>query len=200
RQAVLAAREAGDLPVIAQMTFSEDGQTLAGESPALVAQALVQMGVQVLGSNCSVGPAGILDAVSEMATAVGELVGDRGGDILLAARPTAGLPHRLENRFLYGAPPQYFGEYARRFVEAGVRLIGGCCGTTPAHIAAMRDALSGYLPPATQSSFALMAGPRALPFVEAPRAAVEAPGAVGAPPTRLRQEREAGRVFVRVWL
>jgi methionine synthase I (cobalamin-dependent)/5,10-methylenetetrahydrofolate reductase len=200
RQAVLAAREAGDLPIIAQMTYSEDGQTLSGESPAMVARALVQMDVQIIGSNCSVGPADILDAVSEMRDAVEDLAGKDSRDVILTAQPNAGLPQRVENRFLYGAPPQYFGDYARRFVEAGVRLIGGCCGTTPAHIAAMREVLVGYLPPATQTSFAVATRPPALPFVETLRAVPEEVASDGAPQTRLRQELEAGRFVVSIEL
>ncbi len=200
RQAVLAAREAGDLPLIAQMTFSEDGQTLAGESPAMVARTLVQMGVQVLGSNCSVGPAGILDAVSEMREAIEDLLGKDSADILLTAQPNAGLPQRLENRFLYGAPPQYFGDYAHRFVEAGVRLIGGCCGTTPAHIAAMRDALAGYLPTETKTSFGVSLAAPAARSVEASRPLPDEVGIQGVPQTRLRQELDAGRFVVSIEL
>ena len=70
---------------------------------------------------------------------------------LLSAQPNAGLPQRVENRFFYGATPAYFADYARRFAESGVRLIGGCCGTTPAHIAAMRDALANYQPQAPRT-------------------------------------------------
>ncbi|HEV8193405.1 MAG TPA: bifunctional homocysteine S-methyltransferase/methylenetetrahydrofolate reductase [Ktedonobacterales bacterium] len=200
QQAVLAAREAGDLPIIAQMTFSEDGQTLAGESPTMVARALAQMGVQIIGSNCSVGPAGILDAVSEMRNTVDELAGKDSADILLTAQPNAGLPQRLENRFLYGAPPQYFGDYTHRFVEAGVRLIGGCCGTTPAHIAAMRDALSGHLPTATQSTFAVSLATPSSRSVDTSRALPEEAGLHGVPQTRLRQELDAGCFVVSIEL
>ncbi|MGE5335341.1 MAG: bifunctional homocysteine S-methyltransferase/methylenetetrahydrofolate reductase [Nitrososphaerota archaeon] len=146
RQAILAAREAGDLPIVAQLTFSEDGLTLAGETPEAAARMLAGLRVDVIGSNCSQGPAGIEDSVQRMATAVRRLAPDAEGDLLLSAQPNAGLPQRVENRFFYGAKPAYFAEYARRFAESGVRLIGGCCGTTPAHIAAMRDALVDYQP------------------------------------------------------
>ncbi|HUY75935.1 MAG TPA: homocysteine S-methyltransferase family protein, partial [Ktedonobacterales bacterium] len=101
RQAALAAREVGPLPLIAQMTFSEEGQTLAGETPAEVARAMATLGVDGVGVNCSMGPAGILDAVSEMADALHAEGLDLGGDILLTAQPNAGLPTRIENRFLY---------------------------------------------------------------------------------------------------
>lgn len=146
RQAVLAAREAGDLPIVAQLTFSEDGLTLAGESPEAAARTLAGLGVDVIGSNCSQGPAGIEDAVQRMATTLRKIAPGSEADQLLSAQPNAGLPQRVENRFFYGATPAYFADYARRFAESGVRLIGGCCGTTPAHIAAMRDALAGYQP------------------------------------------------------
>jgi methionine synthase I (cobalamin-dependent)/5,10-methylenetetrahydrofolate reductase len=154
RQAVLAAREAGELPIIAQMTFTEDGQSLAGDSPAETARVLSRMGVDVIGANCSVGPAGILDAVSEMASALRETGVDPERDILLSAQPNAGLPTRVENRFLYVSTPAYFAEYAQRFASAGARLIGGCCGTTPDHIAAMSASLATYLPAPLAASWA----------------------------------------------
>ncbi len=142
RQAVLAAREIGTLPIVAQMTFTEDMQSLAGDTPAACAVDLAAAGVGIIGVNCSIGPAGTLDAVEEMAGALGAL----GHEVMLTAQPNAGLPARVDNRFLYVSTPRYFAEYARRFAAANVRLIGGCCGTTPDHIAAMRDALSDYLP------------------------------------------------------
>jgi methionine synthase I (cobalamin-dependent)/5,10-methylenetetrahydrofolate reductase len=145
RQAVLAAREAGDLPIVAQLTFSEDGTTLVGDTPESAVRALAGLGVHVIGSNCSQGPAGIEDAIERMSVALRQIA-PGSDDVLLSAQPNAGLPQRVENRFFYGATPAYFAQYARRFAESGVRLIGGCCGTTPTHIAAMRDALAGYQP------------------------------------------------------
>ena len=146
RQAALAAREAGDLPVVAQLTFNDDGLTLAGETPEAAVRSLAGLGVVAIGSNCSQGPAGIEDAVQRMAATLRRIAPNSEDDVFLSAQPNAGLPQRVENRFLYGATPAYFADYARRFAESGVRLIGGCCGTTPAHIAAMRDALSDYQP------------------------------------------------------
>src|SRR5690348_9674006 len=99
-----------------------------------------------MGSNCSEGPAGIEDAVQRMSATLRQVAPGSEDELLLSAQPNAGLPQRVENRFFYGATPAYFADYARRFAESGVRLIGGCCGTTPAHIAAMRDALAGYQP------------------------------------------------------
>ncbi len=146
RQAVLAAREVGNVPVVAQVTFSEDGQTLSGTTPTSAALTLGGLDVDVLGINCSIGPAGTLDHIEEMARALAS--GDSGAtrEIFLSAQPNAGLPTRIENRFLYVSTPRYFADYAHRFAKAGVRIIGGCCGTTPAHISAMRAALDDVLP------------------------------------------------------
>lgn len=146
RQAVLAAREVGNLPIVAQMTFSEDGQSVSGATPANAAETLAALHVDVVGVNCSIGPAGTLDAVEEMARVLQAHGGAGGHPIAISAQPNAGLPTRVENRFLYVSTPRYFADYARRFATSGVRLIGGCCGTTPAHIAAMREALTDYLP------------------------------------------------------
>jgi homocysteine S-methyltransferase len=188
RQAVLAAREVSSLPVVAQMTFTEDGQTLSGESPSAVARALAELEVDVLGSNCSVGPAGIEETVATMAAALIPA----NEHILFSAQPNAGLPARVENRFLYVANPPYFAAFARRMAEAGVRLIGGCCGTTPAHIAAMREALTDYLPGATPPIWTVPAVP------STPLTSVTAPGesSNGEPRTRLRHYLQAGRFIV----
>lgn len=134
RQAVLAARQAApDLPLVAQMTFGEDGATPFGHAPREIATALLELGVDVIGANCSTGPRGVFHVVQEMLAANREL--------LVSAMPNAGWPERAAGRILYPATPEYFGDYAREFATAGVRLIGGCCGTTPAHIRAMRIAL-----------------------------------------------------------
>src|SRR5216684_853692 len=141
RQAVLAAKEVGGLPIVAQMSFYEDAHTLSGQSEARVATVLSDLGVDVMGANCSVGPAATLDTLQEMIAEVkhSDIAGAR--PQLFSAQPNAGLPTRIENRFFYMATPDYFADYAVRFARAGVQLIGGCCGTTPRHIAAMRKAL-----------------------------------------------------------
>src|SRR5947207_11110167 len=142
RQAVLAAQEAGGVPIVAQMSFYEDGHTLSGQSAARVAAVLNDLGVNVMGTNCSVGPAATLDVMQEMISAVTQLGDDlQATPALFSAQPNAGLPTRIGNRFFYVSPPDYFADYALRFAQAGVHLIGGCCGTTPRHIAAMRKAL-----------------------------------------------------------
>lgn len=144
RQAVLAAQDVGGLPIVAQMSFYEDGHTLSGQSAARVAAVLNDMGVDVMGANCSVGPAATLDVLQEM-IAADEQFGDnkRAVPQMFSAQPNAGLPTRIGNRFFYMATPDYFADYTVRFARAGVQLIGGCCGTTPRHIGAMRKALDG---------------------------------------------------------
>jgi homocysteine S-methyltransferase len=138
REAILAIRELSDLPIVATMTFTEEGKTLVGDKPAEVRRELISYGADVIGANCSVGPQAMLDVIERMAA---------GGDsIPLAAQPNAGLPRIVGGRYLYLASPQYFGEYARRFVEAGVSLVGGCCGTTFDHIRAMAQAVKGMTP------------------------------------------------------
>lgn len=134
RQAVLATRAvAPGLPLVAQMTFGEDGATPFGHTAREVATALLELGADVVGANCSTGPRGVFQVVQEMLGANREL--------LVSAMPNAGWPERAAGRILYPATPEYFGDYARDFAVAGVRLIGGCCGTTAAHIRAMRNAL-----------------------------------------------------------
>ena len=157
RQAVLAAQEAGGVPIIAQMSFYEDGHTLSGQSAARVAAVLNDLGVNVMGTNCSVGPAATLDVMQEMISAVKQLGDDlQATPALFSAQPNAGLPTRIGNRFFYMATPDYFADYALRFAQAGVHLIGGCCGTTPRHIAAMRKALDEYYGISTQFSTAMV--------------------------------------------
>jgi len=152
RQAVLAAKEVGGLPIVAQMSFYEDAHTLSGQSAARVATVLSDLGVDVMGANCSVGPAATLDTLQEMITEVkhSDVAGAR--PQLFSAQPNAGLPTRIENRFFYMATPDYFADYALRFARAGVQLIGGCCGTTPHHIAAMRKALDEHFGATNQST------------------------------------------------
>ena len=145
RQAILAAKEVGGLAIVAQMSFYEDGHTLSGQSAARVAAVLTDMGVDVMGANCSVGPAATLDALEEMISEVHKYHdGMQARPYLFSAQPNAGLPTRVGNRFFYVATPDYFADYALRFAKAGVSFVGGCCGTTPHHIAAMRKALDEH--------------------------------------------------------
>ncbi len=139
KEAVAAAREVCDLPLVASMTFTRDDLTLLGDPPARVARELWQAGVEVIGVNCSGGPAQIWRILREMRRALPP--GDLTRQPCFSVMPNAGFPERVGGRFMYPANPDYFGEYALAFCEAGASLIGGCCGTTPRHIAAMRRAL-----------------------------------------------------------
>ncbi|MBP1694381.1 MAG: methylenetetrahydrofolate reductase [Chloroflexi bacterium] len=144
-EALAAARQVCQLPVIASMTFTRDDRTLLGDAPARVAQMLFSQGADVIGVNCSGGPAQIWRILRQMRQA---LVGAR-ADIRAGAQaspyfsvmPNAGWPEQVGGRIMYPANPDYFGEYALAFCEAGARIVGGCCGTTPQHIAAMRRAI-----------------------------------------------------------
>ena len=127
-----------DLPVIAQMTFGMDGKTSYGHSPGLAARALRQAGASVIGVNCGVGPQATLEVLEEMVQAA--------NGTPVSAMPNAGLPQLVGGRFLYLASPEYFADFAARAIALGVRLVGGCCGTTPGHIRAMRDRLASQLP------------------------------------------------------
>src|SRR5256884_8242894 len=130
--AVSAAKKTTDLPIVAQMTFAEDGLTLSAEEPSQVVQALERAGVDVIGVNCGVGPQVALQVLEAMRQQT---------RLPLSGQPNAGLPARVEGRFFYFATPEYFATFARQAADLGVAYIGGCCGTTPAHIAAMRAAL-----------------------------------------------------------
>jgi len=132
-QAILAAREVNpSLPIVAQVTIDEDGNCLDGSSPETFAPKLEEWGADVIGCNCSVGPVAMLDGI-ERVRAVTSLP--------LAAQPNAGIPRSVEGRNIYLCSPEYMGNYALKFVGAGVRLVGGCCGTTPEHIHAMKSEL-----------------------------------------------------------
>jgi methionine synthase / methylenetetrahydrofolate reductase(NADPH) len=134
-EAVGVARSLGDIPIVAQMTFVEDGRTLGGDSPEEVATTLVDLGVAAIGANCTLGPQGLLDVVVELA---------RWSSLPLCAQPNAGPPTLVDGHFQYAAAdPTYFARHARRFVELGATLVGGCCGTTPAHIEAIASAVAG---------------------------------------------------------
>ena len=139
QQAVVAARQVCELPLVASMTFTRDDRTLLGDSAASVVRSLAECGADVIGINCSGGPAQVLRLLGQMRTAV-PLRGES-PPVYFSVMPNAGWPEQVGGRVMYPAHPEYFGEYALAFCEAGARLIGGCCGTTPQHIAAMRLAL-----------------------------------------------------------
>jgi homocysteine S-methyltransferase len=135
RQAIRAARAVkSDLPLVAQVTIDEEGNCLDGSAPETFAQRLLDWGADVIGCNCSVGPAPMLDAVEQIRSVVDD-------SVPLAAQPNAGMPRSVEGRNIYLCSPEYMASYTKKFAAAGARLIGGCCGTTPEHIKAMKSAL-----------------------------------------------------------
>ena len=140
-QAVEVAASESDLPVIAQLTFGDDGRTLRGEDPAEAAAVLAELPVAALGANCTVGPAVLVGVVDELARATG---------LPISVQPNAGLPQRLGSQVRYARNAAYFADAAQRFVAAGATLVGGCCGTTPAHVRAISHAIAG-LPPAQRT-------------------------------------------------
>lgn len=132
-QAIQAARDVNPkLPVVAQVTIDEDGNCLDGSTPEAFAPRLADWGVDVIGCNCSVGPVAMLDAIERVRAST---------SLPLSAQPNAGVPRSVEGRNIYLCSPEYMASYARKFVAAGVRLVGGCCGTTPEHIRVMKSAL-----------------------------------------------------------
>src|SRR6185312_14035312 len=132
--AVDEARRASDVPVIASLTFGEELILADGNSPVVAATALTSAGADAVGVNCGAGPVACLDALEAMGT-------PSDGDPARSIMPNAGLPQRMEGRFIYAASAEYFGTVTPRLLAAGARIVGGCCGTTPDHIAAMRAAL-----------------------------------------------------------
>ncbi len=137
RAALDAVRSVSDLPVIAQMTITDDRRTPYGTTADQIALELAGMKVDVVGLNCSVGPAAILDALEDMAEV---FAGP------LSAQPNAGVPRTVRDRKMYMASPEYMAQYARRMIEVGVRFVGGCCGTTPDHIRKIRDYVAAEQP------------------------------------------------------
>ena len=133
QEAIRAAKESCVLPVVASVTFTRDDRTVLGDDPAKVARTLRDEGVDVIGVNCSGGPAQLSRILKQMTQAV------PGGRFWI--KPNAGWPEQVGGRIMYPADPEYFGEYALSFRELGACIVGGCCGTTPQHIAAMRKAL-----------------------------------------------------------
>ena len=138
RHLLLAIEEArkatGDLPIVAQMTFGEDLELADGSSPAVAARALEAAPVDVIGVNCGGGPHACIQALEGFGPA-------EAGAHPRSIVPNAGLPQRVEGQFVYAAGPEYFGQSVAAMIAAGASLVGGCCGTTPEHTAAMRAAL-----------------------------------------------------------
>lgn len=176
QEAAAAARQVCSLPLVTSVTFTRDDRTVLGDDPAKVALALHASGADVIGVNCSGGPAQLLRILKQMRQAV--------PDARLWVKPNAGWPEQMGGRIMYPADPEYFAEYAVSFRDAGATIVGGCCGTTPQHIAAMRHALD------------------TAPSVEAAHVTVaseeEPPELTKDQPTQLAQKLAAGRFAISV--
>ena len=133
KEAIAAAKENSSLPIIASVTFTRDDRTLLGDDPAKVAHRLASAGADVIGVNCSGGPSQLLRILKQMRQAE--------PSAKFWVKPNAGWPEQVSGRILYPADAEYFGDYALLFREAGANIVGGCCGTTPQHIAAMKKSL-----------------------------------------------------------
>jgi homocysteine S-methyltransferase len=157
-QALLAAREVNPkLPVVAQVTIDEDGNCLDGSSPEHYGPQLQEWGADVVGCNCSVGPVAMLDAMERVRAVT---------TAPLSAQPNAGMPRSVEGRNIYLCSPEYMASYAKKFVDVGVTLVGGCCGTTPEHIHSMKARLR--VGAARTTSFKPVSAPVAHPIEVAP--------------------------------
>lgn len=172
--AVQAAHESCSLPVVASVTFTRDDRTILGDNPVKVAHTLANAGADVIGVNCSGGPAQLLRILKQMRAAV---PGKH-----LWVKPNAGWPEQVGGRIMYPAGPEYFGEYALSFREVGADVVGGCCGTTPEHVAAMRRALDEN-PSASTSTIGLF------PLEEEPLEPAQQP-------TQLAQKLDSGQFTI----
>lgn len=177
KEALKAARELNaDIPVICQMTFAPDDRTLLGHLPASVARELRAAGAQIIGVNCSTGPAQIARILQVMRQAAPELI--------FSAMPNAGYPETIGGRVMYAATDEYFADYALTFKAIGASIIGGCCGTGPEHIAAMRKALDDPN--------------RALPPVQVREEAPEEENGQAEAPTELAHKLRSGSFVIGV--
>jgi homocysteine S-methyltransferase len=143
-QAITTVRELCDLPIVAQMTIMTDGNTLFGTTPELFTERLDKWGADVIGLNCGVGPAIILAALEKMREVTKKK---------LSAQPNAGLPRDVQGRQFYMCSPEYMSKFAKRFIQSGAKFIGGCCGTTPAHIKLISDSVRAASPRAQRTVF-----------------------------------------------
>ncbi|MQA90580.1 MAG: bifunctional homocysteine S-methyltransferase/methylenetetrahydrofolate reductase [Gemmatimonas sp.] len=161
QQAVRALRSLGVLPIVAQIVIQEDGHTPLGTDASTFAEKLGEWGADVVGMNCSVGPHAMLESVDRLASAT---------DRPLSAQPNAGLPRQVDGRTMYMASPEYMAEYAARMIRKGVRFVGGCCGTTPAHIkriaGAVRQAVPGAVRPVVTETDEPQAAVPTVPLAE----------------------------------
>ena len=185
RLAVEAIRSVTDLPIVTQIVFTDDHVTFLGRTPAEVVRAVRELPVQAVGANCSVGSSVLYDIVEPMVTEAAGLP--------IVIQPNAGLPSRVGERLIYLSSPAYMADYAARMITAGARMVGGCCGTTPEHIRAMREALDGVAAGGTAA--------RVRPAKRARTDVVEPPSLLTtAAPTLLEQKLSAGEFIVTVEL
>ncbi len=136
-QAIRAVRELCDLPIVAQMTIQMDGKTVFGSAPETFTKKLDELGADVIGLNCGMGPNHVLTALEKMRLTTAKS---------LSAQPNAGLPRDVQGRQFYMGSPEYMATFAKRFVQAGAKFVGGCCGTTPTHIKLIADAVRSISP------------------------------------------------------
>jgi methionine synthase / methylenetetrahydrofolate reductase(NADPH) len=136
-QAILAVRDVSILPIVAQMTIQMDGKTSFGTAPEAFTIRLDELGADVIGLNCGMGPNHLLTALEKMRAVTARK---------LSAQPNAGLPRDVQGRQFYMGSPEYMAKFAKRFVQAGARFVGGCCGTTPAHIKLIADSIRSISP------------------------------------------------------
>lgn len=143
-EALQAARALTDLPLVAQKAFAEDGAILNGSYPVQVIEHLIEQGADIVGANCTVGPQRMFGIIRNL----------HKDGVVLVAQPAAGIPTLMDGRSIYHTTPQYLADYARELVGSGVTIVGACCGSTPAHIRAIAEAVRGMAvgrpaPPAT---------------------------------------------------
>lgn len=178
-EAIQAARLAApELPVVASMTFTRDDRTLLGDDPVKIAHEMAAAGADVIGVNCSGGPAQLLRILKQMQQA------EPGR--LFSVMPNAGWPEQVGGRIMYPAGPEYFGEYALAFWQSGACLIGGCCGTTPEHTAIMRKAIDAAEPERLFTGVHLAVTDRDEPLLPSEQ------------PTQLSQKLAAGKFVIAV--
>lgn len=166
--AVDAVRAVCALPIVALVTTEEDGHSLDGTPPEQFGPALLARGADVIGVNCSVGPAPMLETIERLADAC--------GGAPLSAQPNAGKPRDIEGRNIYLCSPEYMASYARRFIASGVRLVGGCCGTTPEHIRQIALAVKQLAPDTARGDGGLRAVTIETPMAKSPVARAEKSG------------------------
>ncbi|MBK8303524.1 MAG: bifunctional homocysteine S-methyltransferase/methylenetetrahydrofolate reductase [Chloracidobacterium sp.] len=143
-QAIKAVRELSDLPIVAQFAIQMDGNTTFGTTPEAFTAALDKLDVDVIGLNCGMGPNHVLNALEKMRAVTNKP---------LSAQPNAGLPRDVQGRQFYMGSPEYMAEFSRRFVQAGAKFVGGCCGTTPTHIKLISESIRSVSPRVSAASF-----------------------------------------------